>query len=491
MRETDLAPSERWARLRFAVVGPLLESPPEGGTLQKALAELAQQQWRHPTQNRQRVRFSQSTVERWFYLAKNAANPMEALRRRVRRDSGLHRVCSDALVTYVHRQYLDYPTWSYWLHHGNAVAYVTQKPEVGPAPSYPTLRRLMHAKGWRKVRRRRRQNPTAGQLVAEARLHSHEVRSYETTASHSLWHLDFHDGSLRVMGKDGVAVTPQCLAILDDHSRLCCHIQWYLAETTEVLAHGVMQAMMKRGLPRSVLSDNGGAMLAGEYETGLLSLGANYRTTLPYSPYQNGKQETFWQVLEGRCLAMLERVSPLTLPFLNRATQAWVEHDYNRSLHAEIKMTPLERLLQSPNQGRPCPPLATLQLAFCLVTKRLQRRSDGTVSIEGVRFELPNALRTLREVTLRYRRWDLSEAFIVQPHATMEVVQRITPLDKARHADGRRRALDDIFPAPAPQAVGQPELPPLMTQWLADYAATGMPPAMLPLATEETDHDPE
>jgi putative transposase len=485
METTELSASERWARLRFAVVGPLLEAPPEAGTLQTALGYLAQQHWRHPTQSGKRVRFGQSTIERWFYSAKKAANPMAALRRQVRRDAGVRRACGDALVSYLHQQYLDYPTWSYWLHHGNIVAYVAQKPDVGPSPSYPTVRRLMHEKGWRKIRRRRRQNPTAGQQAAEERLLTHEVRSYEAPASHAVWHLDFHDGSLRVTGKDGALTTPQCLAILDDHSRLCCHIQWYLAEDTETLVHGVMQAMMKRGLPRCVLSDNGSAMLAGEYETGLTSLGIGYRTTLPHSPYQNGKQEKFWDVLEGRCLAMLERVTPLTLEFLNRSTQAWVEQDYNRGFHEEIKMAPLQRFMQSPNQGRPCPSLATLQHAFCIVGKRVQRRSDGTLSIEGVRFELPNQLRPVSRVTLRYRRWDLSEAYVVEPHNSMSVVHRITPLDKARNADGRRRTLEPPTAAIASNGKGQTQLPALMTQWLTDYASTGAPPAYIPLHNEE------
>ena len=45
--------------------------------------------------------------------------------------------------------------------------------------------------------------------------------------------------------------TPILLGFLDDHSRLGCHLQWYLAETAEVFVHGLCQAFMKRGLPRS------------------------------------------------------------------------------------------------------------------------------------------------------------------------------------------------------------------------------------------------
>jgi len=36
---------QRWARLRFAIVGPLLASPPAPGELQQALRALSQRHW--------------------------------------------------------------------------------------------------------------------------------------------------------------------------------------------------------------------------------------------------------------------------------------------------------------------------------------------------------------------------------------------------------------------------------------------------------------
>jgi hypothetical protein len=45
------------------------------------------------------------------------------------------------------------------------------------------------------------------------------------------------------------------LGVLDDHSRLCCHLQWYLAEGARELCHGLCQAFQKRDLPRSLLYD--------------------------------------------------------------------------------------------------------------------------------------------------------------------------------------------------------------------------------------------
>ena len=82
---------------------------------------------------------------------------------------------------------------------------------------------------------------------------------------------------------------PILLAILDDHSRLVCHAQWYLDETADRLVHGLVQAFLKRGLPRALLSDNGSAMIATETTEGLTRLSVTQHTTLPYKPLSERK----------------------------------------------------------------------------------------------------------------------------------------------------------------------------------------------------------
>ena len=101
------------------------------------------------------------------------------------------------------------------------------------------------------------------------------------------------------------------------------------------------------------MSDNGAAMTATEITEGLARLGILHQTTLPYSPYANGKQEVLWGSVEGRLMAMLEGVDDLTLARLNEATQAWVEQDYNRKRHSEIDDTPLARFLAGPTSHGP------------------------------------------------------------------------------------------------------------------------------------------
>ena len=77
-------------------------------------------------------------------------------------------------------------------------------------------------------------------------------------------------------------------------------------------------------------------MVAAETEQGLTRLGIVAEHTLPYSPHQNGKQEFFWNQVEGRLLPMLEGVPDLTLRALNEATLAFVEMEYNRKTHSEL-----------------------------------------------------------------------------------------------------------------------------------------------------------
>ena len=85
-------------------------------------------------------------------------------------------------------------------------------------------------------------------------------------------------------------------------------------------------------------------MLAAETQEGLERLSIEHHTTLSQTPEQNGKQEVFWAQVEGRLMAMLEGEPEVTLDLLNRATQAWVEHEYHRSTHSETGQTPLRPL---------------------------------------------------------------------------------------------------------------------------------------------------
>jgi len=352
-----------------------------------------------------------------------------------------------------------------------------EHPDRGDMPSYVTVRRYMKDSGMFK-RRRLGRGHTAGVVVAEERFARFEIRSYESEYVSALWHLDFHAGSLKVLLENGQWGWPQLLALLDDHSRLCCHAQWYLSETSEVLVHGTCQAFEKRALPRAIMSDNGAAMVSTEFTQGLARLGIVHEKTLPYSAYQNGKQEVFWAQVEGRLLAMLSGCRDLTLPQLNEATQAWVEMEYNRKKNSETGSPPVVQYIRGKDVGRPCPSSEELRQAFTLHTQRTQRCSDGTVSIEGVRFEVPSRYNHLTRIGFRYASWDLSQVYLADER-TGQILCRVYPLDKHKNADARRRSKES--PATSSEPTLTPGgMAPLLRKLIADYAVTGLPPAYLP-----------
>lgn len=347
---------DRWARFRFSVVGPLFSAPPKSGELRESLIALSKKQWNHPITGKP-VTFSFSTIENWFYQARKKNNPIIALRTKRREDAGQSRQLSAPLKLAIQQQYRQHPGWSYQLHVDNLAVLLKQSQDLGALPSYSTVLRYMKFHDLRKQRRIHKRD-TIGAAIAAERLETREVRGYEMDHVHSLWHLDFHHGSRPILDQKGRWQKPLLLAILDDRSRLICHAQWYLDETAETLVHGVMQALQKRGLPRSLMTDNGAAMISAEFTQGLERLSILHQPTLPYSPYQNAKQEVFWAQVEGRLMAMMEGVSDLTLEQINKATIAWVEFEYHRKMHSETNATPLERLLKGPSVGRECPEAA-------------------------------------------------------------------------------------------------------------------------------------
>ncbi len=462
----------------FSVIGHLLADPPRAGELRQELQKLAERHWLHPRTGRP-TRFSFPTIERWFYLARReTTDPVTALKSRIRSDSGQHKAVTQPLRELLHTQYQEHSSWSYQLHYDNLVTLAEADESLGFVPSYASVRRYMKARGMLR-RRRGSSRLTLGEQQAAARLEEREVRSYEARSVNGLWHADFHHGSLAVLTPAGEWVHPIVLGVIDDRSRLLCHAQWYLSETAETLVHGLSQAFQRRALPRALMTDNGPAMVAHETQQGLQRLGLVHSPTLPYSPYQNGKQESFWAQLEGRFMAMLESVRELTLELLNKATQAWCDLEYNAKLHSEIGTSPIRRYLEGPDVGRPSPDSNSLRLAFCTQETRSHRRSDGTVSIEGRRFEVPGRFRHIERVTLRYARWDLSRVFIVDAR-TGKVLDRLYPQDKTLNADGRRRRLTSVSVEPA-HSGGSGEIAPLLKKLLAEHAATGLPPAYVPL----------
>jgi len=188
-------------------------------------------------------------------------------------------------------------------------------------------------------------------------------------------------------------------------------------------------------------------------------------------------------------MAMLESEPSLSLDALNRLSQVWVEGDYQKRIHSEIATAPLTRFLDAPSVSREAPDMPTLRRAFRQRGTRRQRRSDGTLSLEGRRFEVPGRFVHLDRLRLAWARWNLAEVDLIDPD-TGAVIARVHPLDRQANASGlrRRRAPDgnaDPADSVALLAAGDAGVrgatrAPLLTKLLREFVETGLPPGYLP-----------
>ncbi len=94
---------------------------------------------------------------------------------------------------------------------------------------------------------------------------------------------------------------------------------------------------------------------------------------------------------------------------------------------------------------------------------------------------------------MRYRIWNLGRAWLVDER-TNDPLADIYPQDKIKNNSGLRRTL---APLPGETVLADTDAdphPPLLRKLLAEYAATGLPPAYIPKdnnqpATKEARHE--
>jgi putative transposase len=123
MKSDQMPMWQRWAQFRFAVIGELLSSPPQKGQLQRAIERLSQQIYRHPIEADRRISLGASTIERWYYKAKGAADPIAALGRKIRNDAGIRWSMSEPLFAALKSQYESHRRWNVQLHYDNLMAW--------------------------------------------------------------------------------------------------------------------------------------------------------------------------------------------------------------------------------------------------------------------------------------------------------------------------------------------------------------------------------
>ena len=185
------------------------------------------------------------------------------------------------------------------------------------------------------------------------------------------------------------------IAFIDDHSRLIPHAEFYLSESLQSFLKALEDALLTRGLPRKIYTDNGAAFRSHHLEHVTASLGIALLHARPYKPQGKGKIERFFRTVRSDFLPGFRGD---TLLDLNVALCFWLTDVYHSRTHASTGQTPFARFTAKMECLREAP--ANLRDYF-RKTARRRVAKDRTISLDGRIFEAPVAL-IGRQVSLLY-----------------------------------------------------------------------------------------
>jgi putative transposase len=238
------------AAFRFGVICELVNGVDlNPGEQERLIREKCARKWQIPFSEKTRI--SRSTLLRWTSLYRRSNGRLESLYPRDRRDHGASRAMDE----------------------DTCLALVELRKRLPKA----TVRCLIREMEQRRL-------APVGQLKASTVyrfLHRHELmtptaapqdrRKFEAELPNDLWQSDVMHGSRVEAG--GKKKKTYLIAVLDDHSRLITHGEFYLSERLNSYLNALQQALSKRGLPRKLYVDNGAAFRSKHLEHVTASLG--------------------------------------------------------------------------------------------------------------------------------------------------------------------------------------------------------------------------
>lgn len=397
------------ALLRFEIICFIRNHRLEGHTLAESLRVSAARPW-GGTDAAGGQFFSARTIENWWYAA--AKGGYEALRGQARRSDTEHsRTLDDATAAWLMEQVRQHAD----MHLTVLLAQLRQHPEMGSKlPSDSSIRRLLKAHSMDR------------RALQAGRLEHGPTKAFETDRPNLLWMIDYANGPtlqtlVRKATEDGPEKTRTfatfLCVIIDDHSRLIPHAAYYAAANTAGFLNSLKEAVVRRGLPHRLYTDQGKPFVNHHARHVCANLGIHLIHARPYHAWSKGKVERVIQTIQKDFEASLRfHPKPTSLEELNRHLAQWIEGKYHLRVHDSTRQTPHERFnaMLAPRpispHGGPMPlhpPQRTLEQQgpeldrlFYTTLKRVVRK-NGIISINNRLIEVELSLRA-QEIEVHY-----------------------------------------------------------------------------------------
>jgi transposase InsO family protein len=361
-----MKPIHPTALFRLTVLGCLATCERlERGELKQEIDRISAQ--RHKRPDGKVVRLSAKTIQNWYYTWRQGG--IEALMPKQRRDKGRCQLPPEIQQAILAAK-RDRPTRSI-----RSIRTLLERQGLVAegSVSRSSIHRLLQAHGLSRMAR-------GAEPV--------ERRSFVATHAGDLWQGDvMHGPSVRV---DGRMRKVYLVSLMDDASRLIAHGAFCTGETALDIEGVLKQAILKRGLPKRVLIDNGAAYRADSLQGICARLRINLIYARPYQPEAKGKIERWHRTVREQFLGELALEAIGDLDELNARLWVWVEQLYHQRVHGALEgQTPLQRYQQDLHHIRPLGPLAHRldEIFYHRIERKV--RKDGTLSYQGQQYEAP------------------------------------------------------------------------------------------------------
>ena len=371
-------PKEHLALLRFELICHLKTLRKEGLPLAECLRNASSRPWPEPDG----TYYSYRTLETWWYnYARSGYLGLSG--KSGRADAGKSRSIDEETGVWILEKIQENPRmplqvlYRHWQQQGHAL------------PSLSSLYRYLKTKGYD------RRSLRAG------RLESAPQKAFEAPAPNDLWMVDFACGPT-LRSAEGKVIATQLCVIIDDHSRLITYGAYYLAGDTASFLDCLKQAVLRRGLPLKLYTDQGKPFVNHHAKIVCANLGVRLLHAKPYHAWSKGKVERLIRTIQGdfEATLRLEDSPPRSLAELNTSLSRWIAGAYHLRVHSSTGMSPHERFTRSAHPLRTVEQPDKIDPLFYTRTERTVRK-DGTVTLGKKLFEVNLSLRAL-QVELRY-----------------------------------------------------------------------------------------
>ena len=372
-------PHQTQALTRFCALNFIEDLQRGGGVLADALRQASLHPWPDENGDYYAVR----TLEDWWYAYKKGG--FAALVPATRSDQGKSRVLDGPTAAWVLEQVTQNPTVPL------KVLYTHWQQSQRPLPSISVLYRYLRRQGLDR------------KSLRSGRLETGPTKAFEAPHVNDLWMVDFSPGpTLSVGGK--TRLTHLCV-LVDDHSRLIPFAAYYPQANTEAFHHAFKEAILRRGLPRKLYTDQGKPFINAHSHLVCAQLGVRLLHAKPYHSWSKGKCERLIQTIQTgfESTLRLEGNQARSLEELNTKLSAWIQTVYHQRPHSATGQSPEYRYQQAAPSLRQWSEMDDIQPLFY---QRLERtvRKNGTVRLEGQLYEVPLSLRALK-IQLRLDPW--------------------------------------------------------------------------------------